>query len=100
MIKKDVSQDILLVLISCVVVIFSWIGFDVYQAFNKKPLFQVDEKQLSTLNPDIDFPALDHLKQKLSPTQEDLSKIPDQRVSSFASPEKSASPGAGTKPKL
>lgn len=92
--SKSVPKNIFYIFILTTITVILWIVFDVHRALTKKVAPEVSEKELKTLDPQIDLEIVESLKKKGSPTEEDFEKIPLERKSKFTVEEEIASPAA------
>ena len=87
MIEKNLkTQPIVKLLIFTLITICCWIGFDIWRALSKKGAPDLNEDIIKTFNPNLDTKTIEELKNRFSPTEEDLRKIPEGQASPSASP--------------
>ncbi len=64
--KKGLDKDVVIVLISTLITVASWVAFEVYRAYTKVNIPEVVEKHLTPFDPQIDYSTIEKLE-KLNP---------------------------------
>ena len=64
--NRSLDKDVVIVLISTLLTVTSWVGFEVYRAYAEINLPEAVEKHLTPLNPQIDYTTIEKLE-KLNP---------------------------------
>ena len=62
--KKRIDRDIVVVLISTLVTVAAWVGFEVYRAYTKVNIPTGIEQYLGELSPKLDVAVLDDLEKR------------------------------------
>jgi len=62
--KKRIDRDIVVVLISTLVTLVAWVGFEVYRAYTKVVVPADIEKYLTPLDPQLNTSILDDLEKR------------------------------------
>jgi len=62
--KRGADQDIVVLLISTLITLASWVGFEVYRAYSQVPVPQGLERHLQPLDPTLSTNVLDILEKK------------------------------------
>lgn len=62
--KKQIRQDLLIIVILTLITVLTWIAFDVYRILQDVEPPQVVKKELESLNAEIEFGVFDYLEQK------------------------------------
>jgi hypothetical protein len=90
---SSIKTIIRLLGLSIITIVF-WIGFEIYHLSSKKTLSDIPQEMLTPINPNLEQEELKKLPERLTPANEDLATIPEQKKVKFevlpASP--SASP--------
>ena len=64
MYKKGIDRDLVIVLISTLITLASWVGFEAYRAYTKVEIPQVLQRHLKPLDPKLNTQVLDQLEQR------------------------------------
>lgn len=62
--RRRIDRDIVVVLISTLVTVVAWVGFEVYRAYAKVNLPTGIEQYLGELDPKLDVTVLDYLEKR------------------------------------
>ncbi len=81
--QKLMTNTILWILILLTVILALWMGFDVYRALNTPTPPELSEALIKPLDPNINTAVIEGLEKKVTFTEEQFSRIPQQRKSSF-----------------
>ena len=57
-----------------------WIGIDTYNVFSQKTVSNLSLEEIKITDPNIDIPALEALQKRVSPSEAQLSQLPDIRI--------------------
>lgn len=90
--KKVLNKDILILSILTTIVVFTWIGFDIYRVFHRLSPPEVTKDQLRPLNPNFNKETLNSLKKRKIISQEELDAVPE--LIKFELQSKEASPAS------
>lgn len=64
MTKKGIDRDIVVLLISTLITVVAWVGFEVYRAYTKINPPEGIESYLTPLSPTLDTSVLDELEKR------------------------------------
>jgi hypothetical protein len=70
--ESKFSKNLFYIAILTVITILTWIGFDVYRAFNKVEIPKNVQEQLTPLNPQVDMETLENLPKRLQIKEEEF----------------------------
>lgn len=90
---KTAGQNLVGFMIFTLITVMAWIGFDVYRTLNKKTLPSISEEEVKPFDPVLDTSVAVILKERFSPSEEELGKIPETNKIKLE-PEKEATPSA------
>lgn len=62
--KRRIDRDIVVVLISTLLTLVAWVGFEVYRAYTRVQVPTDVQKYLGPLDPKLDLSALESLEKK------------------------------------
>ncbi len=62
--KKSIDKDVIFLLISAVITVATWIGFEVYRAYTKVVIPEGVEKHLSEIDPKLEEQVLEGLSRR------------------------------------
>ena len=62
--KKGIDHDLIIMLTSTLIILATWVGFEVYRAYTKVTIPEVLQKHLLPLNPTLNTQVLDQLEQR------------------------------------
>ena len=65
--KRGIDRDLVFVLISTLITLSCWVGFEVYRAYTKVEIPEVLQKHLQPLDPSLNTQILDQLVQRSQP---------------------------------
>jgi hypothetical protein len=63
--KRRIDRDIVLLLISTLITLVSWVGFEVYRAYTKPRIPEILQHHLEPFDPVLDKTVLDQLENRL-----------------------------------
>lgn len=63
--KGRLDRDIVILLISTLLTLVSWVGFEVYRAFTKPRIPEVLQRHLEPFDPTLDRSIFDQLEKRL-----------------------------------
>ncbi len=64
MYKKGIDRDLVIVLISTLITLASWVGFEVYRAYTRVEIPEVLQRHLQPLDANLNTQVLDQLEQR------------------------------------
>ena len=62
--KKGIDHDLIIVLISTLITLTTWVGFEVYRAYTQVQIPEILQKHLQPLDPTLNTQVLEQLNQK------------------------------------
>ena len=62
--KRGIDRSVVVLLISTLITIAAWVGFEVYRAYTRVQLPEGIEKYLAPLMPTLDSEVLDNLEKR------------------------------------
>ena len=62
--KRRIARDVVVLLISTLITIAAWVGFEVYRAYTRVNLPEGVEEYLTPLEPTLDTQILDNLEKR------------------------------------
>ena len=80
--KFKFGKDLLILSILTLLVIVTWVSFDIYKAFNKTTISKTTKEQMQKLNPTLNTKAIDNMKLRIVFSEDDLNKSPVATASS------------------
>ena len=83
--RKDSHKIIIQLLAVTMITIIFWIGFEIYYLSAKKDQTDVPQEMLAPIDPVLNQEILTGLPERISPTQEELNQIPEERKDKFES---------------
>ncbi len=90
--KQNKGKNIIYILSVALITAAVWIGVDVYNIFSKKIVSNLSLEEIKITDPDIDIPVLEALQKRESPSQTQLSQLPDIRITAEPEAELEAEP--------
>ena len=98
--KQNKGKNIIYILSLTIITVVIWIGVDVYNIFSKKIVSDLSLEDIKITDPNIDVPTLETLQTRESPNQEQLSQIPDAKITAEPEiePAEEASPASLIQP--
>jgi len=79
-IKKDKGKNIIYILSLTIITVAIWVGIDAYNIYSKKTVSSLSLEEIKITDPNIDIPALEALQKRESPSQAQLSQLPDTKI--------------------
>ena len=98
--KKDKGKNIIYILSLTIVTIVIWIAVDAYNAYSQKIVSGLSLEEIHITDPNIDISTLESLQTRESPSQAQLSQLPDTKITiePEIESEKEASPASQIQP--
>jgi hypothetical protein len=62
--KRRIARDVVVLLISTLITIAAWVGFEVYRAYTRVTLPEGVEEYLTPLTPTLDIEVLESLEKR------------------------------------
>lgn len=76
--KFKIGKDLLVLAVLTLLVIVTWVGFDIYKAFNKTTISKATKEQMQKLDPTLDTEVIEDIKSRIVFSEDDLNQSPPQ----------------------